>query len=232
MDLNFFKQTRILDGGMGQELLARGMKPNGTLWSANAILDENYHQLLQDTHRDFIKAGAEVIVTTTFTTRRKRLRENNIEDKFEYLNIKAGEIAHKVKKEFPNVLIAGGLPPQELTYEADERSEEEIINTFNEQARLLNDYVDFFYFDVWSSIKEFKCGIKAIKEFKKPYLIGIHISEGTNLPSPLGLPIAITTSSSSIASNSNCPRRCARECQTFPMTKNSTEQRLHSIISP
>jgi S-methylmethionine-dependent homocysteine/selenocysteine methylase len=26
MDLNFFKQTRILDGGMGQELLARGMK--------------------------------------------------------------------------------------------------------------------------------------------------------------------------------------------------------------
>ena len=31
MDLNFFKQTRILDGGMGQELLARGMKPNGTI---------------------------------------------------------------------------------------------------------------------------------------------------------------------------------------------------------
>ena len=76
MDLDFFKQTRILDGGMGQELLARGMKPNGTLWSANAILDENYHQLLRDTHRDFVKAGAEVIVTTTFTTRRKRLKEN------------------------------------------------------------------------------------------------------------------------------------------------------------
>ena len=183
MNLNFFKQTRVLDGGMGQELLARGMKPNGTLWSANAILDENYHQLLEDTHRDFVKAGAEVIVTTTFTTRRKRLRENNIEDKFEYLNIKAGEIASNVKKEFPNILIAGGLPPQELTYEADERSENEITKTFNEQAKLLNKYVDFFYFDVWSSIKEFKCGIEAIKEFKKPYLIGIHISEGTNLPS-------------------------------------------------
>ena len=183
MNLNFFKQTRILDGGMGQELLARGMKPRGTLWSANAILDENYHQLLEDTHRDFVKAGAEVIVTTTFTTRRKRLRENNIEDKFEYLNIKAGEIASNVKKEFPNILIAGGLPPQELTYEADERNENEITKTFNEQAKLINKYVDFFYFDVWSSIKEFKCGIEAIKEFKKPYLIGIHISEGTNLPS-------------------------------------------------
>ena len=183
MDLNFFKQTRILDGGMGQELLARGMKPKGTLWSANALLDENYHQLLSDTHRDFIKSGAEVIVTTTFTTRRKRLRDNNVEEKFEYLNIKAGQIASNIKKEFPNVLIAGGLPPQNLTYEADDRSDDEIIDNFNEQAKLLDPYIDFFYFDVWSSIKEFKCGIKAIEEFNKPYLIGIHISEGTNLPS-------------------------------------------------
>ena len=31
MELDFFKKTRILDGGMGQELLARGMKPNGTI---------------------------------------------------------------------------------------------------------------------------------------------------------------------------------------------------------
>ena len=183
MNLDFFKQTRVLDGGMGQELLARGMKPKGTLWSANALLDENYHQLLLDTHRDFVKAGAEVIVTATFTTRRKRLRDNNVEDKFEYLNKKAGQIAFDVKKEFPNILVAGGLPPQNLTYEADDRSDDEIIKDFNEQAKLLNPYVDFFYFDVWSSIKEFRCGIKAIKEFNKPYLIGMHISEGTKLPS-------------------------------------------------
>ena len=183
MDLNFFKKTRVLDGGMGQELLARGMKPKGTLWSANALLDENYHQLLLDTHRDFVKAGAEVIVTATFTTRRKRLRDNNVEDKFEYLNKKAGEIALEVKKEFPKIFIAGGIPPQNLTYEADNRNEVEITKNFNEQAKLLNPYIDFFYFDVWSSIKEFKCGIKAIEEFEKPYLIGAHISEGTKLPS-------------------------------------------------
>ena len=183
MDLNFFKQPRVLDGGMGQELLARGLEINGTLWSANALLQDKYHDLLLNTHLDFIKAGAEVIVTATFTTRRKRLKDNNIEDKFEYLNKKAGEIAIKVKKQFPNTLIAGGLPPQNLTYEADNRNEEEIFKNFNEQAKLLNPYIDFFYFDVWSSIKEFKCGVRAIKEFKKPYLIGIHISEGTNLPS-------------------------------------------------
>jgi homocysteine S-methyltransferase len=183
MDLNFFKQTRILDGGMGQELLARGMEPNGTLWSANALLQEKYHQLLLDTHVDFIKAGAEVIVTNTFTTRKIRLKDNDVEDKFEYLNIKAGEIAQKAKKLYPNVLIAGGLPPQHLTYEADTRLETKIRNDFYSQAKLLNPYIDFFYFDVLSSVKEFQIAIDCIKEFNKPYLIGAHISEGTKLPS-------------------------------------------------
>ena len=183
MDLNFFKKTRILDGGMGQELLARGMEPNGTLWSANAILQEKYHQLLLDTHIDFIKAGAEVIVTTTFATRKKRLKDNDLEDKFEYLNKKAGEIALKAKKLYPNILIAGGLPPQNLTYEADDRSAEEIKDSFYYQAKILNPYIDFFYFDVLSSVKEFRIAIECIKEFNKPYLIGAHISEGKKLPS-------------------------------------------------
>ena len=183
MDLDFFKRTRILDGGMGQELLARGMEPNGTLWSANALLNEKYHQLLLDTHIDFIKAGAEVIVTTTFTTRKVRLKDNNVEDKFEYLNNKAGEIAQKAKKLHPNILIAGGLPPQYLTYEADSRTDKEIRDNFYSQAKILNPYVDFFYFDVLSSVKEFEIAIDCIKDFNKPYLIGAHISEGTSLPS-------------------------------------------------
>jgi homocysteine S-methyltransferase len=183
VDKNFFKETRILDGGMGQELLARGMEVNGTLWSANALLQDKYHKLLLDTHLDFINSGAEVIVTTTFTTRRMRLRDNDVEDRFEYLNTKAGEIAKKAKDLNPHVLIAGGLPPQYLTYEADTRSEDEIKENFYDQAKLLNPFIDFFYFDVLSSVREFKLAIEAIESFEKPYLVGAHISEGVELPS-------------------------------------------------
>ena len=183
MDINFFKKTRVLDGGMGQELLARGVETSGTLWSANALLQEKYHELLLDTHLDFINSGAEIIVTTTFTTRRMRLRDNGVEDKFEYLNTKAGEIAKKAKDLNPHVLVAGGLPPQYLTYEVDTRSDEEIKENFYDQAKLLDPFIDFFYFDVLSSVREFSLAIKAIESFKKPYLIGAHISEGVKLPS-------------------------------------------------
>ena len=183
MDIDFFKKVRLLDGGMGQELLARGMKPQGTLWSATAILHEKYHKLLYDTHVDYIKAGAEVIVTTTFASRKTRLRENKVEDKFEYLNKKAGEIAKKTKDTYPDVLIAGGLPPQGSTYKEDNRSNDEISDDFYKHAKLLNPYSDFFYLDVISSIKELKLAIKSINEFKKPYLIGAHISQGKTMPS-------------------------------------------------
>jgi len=193
MDINFFKKTRILDGGMGQELLARGVEANGTLWSANALLQEKYHKLLLDTHLDFIESGAEIIVTTTFTTRRVRLKDNGVEDKFEYLNTKAGEIAKKAKDLNPHVLVAGGLPPQYLTYEPDTRPDDEIRKNFYDQAKLLNPFIDFFYFDVLSSVREFRLAIEAIKSFDKPYLVGAHISEGIKLPSGENISEIITT---------------------------------------
>ena len=183
MDINFFKKVRILDGGMGQELLARGMEPQGTLWSATAVLNRKYHKLLHDTHVDYIKAGAEVIVTTTFASRKIRLRENKVEDKFEYLNKKAGEIAKRTKDIYPYILVAGGLPPQNLTYIEDNRSDDEISENFYEHAKLLNPYIDFFYLDVISSIKELELAIKCLDEFKKPFLVGAHISQGKTMPS-------------------------------------------------
>ena len=44
MDLKFFKETKILDGGMGQELLAKGLISKGTLWSASALLEEKFQK--------------------------------------------------------------------------------------------------------------------------------------------------------------------------------------------
>ena len=183
MDINFFRKIRILDGGMGQELLARGLDPRGTLWSAKALLEKKNHSLIEEIHEDFVKKGADVIVTNTFATRRLRLKQNNLENKFEILNKQAGEIAKKIKDKYPKVLIAGGLPPQNNTYSSDDRDENEIFNNFKDQAKILDPFVDFFYFDVLSSIREISIAENSIKEFNKPFLIGAHISEGTSLPS-------------------------------------------------
>ena len=77
MNINYFSKVRILDGGMGQALLKKGLKAKGSFWSATALIDKKYHQLVIDTHLDFIKSGADVIVTNNFSARRSRAISNN-----------------------------------------------------------------------------------------------------------------------------------------------------------
>ena len=185
MDKNFFKKTRILDGGMGQELLNRGLKPKGTLWSAHALIDKECHQMVVDTHLDFINAGAEVIVTTTFTARKNRLIQNDCEKYFEKINIKAVELAQRArdisKKE---ILIAGGLPNQNQTYSANLGKDLDLIKkNFYDQAKLLKHGIDFFYLDVMSSGLECKIALKVIETYNLPVLVGIHLRDNGQLPS-------------------------------------------------
>lgn len=170
---------------MGQELLNRGVIPHGTIWGATALLNKKYHNLLVKTHLDFIKSGAEVIVTNSFGSRKRRLIENKLSHKFEQLNKLAGKLAKKaVKKSKKKILIAGSLPPQNFTYFADLGKDLNFIKkSFKSQARCLNPYVDFFYLDVMSSFKECKIAIDSIKSFKKEFLVGIHIRKGGKLPS-------------------------------------------------
>jgi len=185
VDKNFFKKTRILDGGMGQEILNRGVKPHGTIWGATALLHKKYHSIVVDVHLDFIKAGAEVIVTNSFGSRKRRLIENNLEKKFKELNTTAGKLAvEAVKKSKKKILIAGSLPPQNFTYFADLGNDLKFIKkSFFQQAKHLNPFVDFFYLDVMSSLKECEIAIKSIAPLKKKILIGIHIRENGKLPS-------------------------------------------------
>ena len=98
MNKDYFSKVRILDGGMGQALLEKGLKAKGSFWSATALIDKKYHQLVIDTHLDFIESGADVIVTNNFSARRARMVENNVEKHFEYVNKKAGELALKAKQ--------------------------------------------------------------------------------------------------------------------------------------
>ena len=185
MDKKYFSKTRILDGGMGQELLKRGLKPRGTLWSASALIEEKYHQLIIDTHLDFINAGADVIVTTTFTARRSRLIQNKCEKYFEYINTKAVELALKARDiSKKNILIAGGLPNQYQTYSANLGDDLNLIEkNFYDQAKLLKKNIDFFYLDVMGSGKECEIALKTIKSFNLPVLVGVHIRKNGKLPS-------------------------------------------------
>ena len=184
MKKDYFSKVRILDGGMGQQLLSKGLKAKGSLWSATALINEKYHQLVIDAHLDFIKSGCDVIVTNNFSTRRVRMMQNNVEDLFDYANEKAGELALKAKEiSKKNILIAGSLPAQNDTYVLDPRDTNIIEKGFYDQAKLLKPFIDFFYLDVLCGSKECEIALNVTENFNLPVLIGLHIKKDGRLPS-------------------------------------------------
>ena len=184
MDINYFTKTRILDGGMGQELLAKGLKAKGSLWSATALIEKKYHQLVVDAHLDFIKSGADVIVTNNFSARRTRMIQNKVEGLFNYANEKAGELALKAKEiSKKNVLIAGSLPGQNDTYVLDQRDKKIIERGFHDQAKLIKPFVDFFYLDVLCGTKECELALNVVEKMNLPVLVGLHVKKNGKLPS-------------------------------------------------
>ena len=174
MNTNYFSKIRILDGGMGQHLLSKGLKSKGSLWSATALVEKKYHQLVVDAHLDFIN----------FSARRVRMIQNDVEEHFNYANKKAGELALKAKKiSKKNILIAGSLPAQNNTYVLDERDYETIEKGFYEQAILLKPFVDFYYLDVLCGTKECEIALNVVEKLNLPVLVGLHVKKNGALPS-------------------------------------------------
>ena len=184
MKADYFSKVRVLDGGMGQQILAKGLKPKGSLWSGTALIDKKYHQIVIDSHLDFIESGADVIVTNNFAGRRVRMAQNNVEELFDYANKKAGELALKAKEiSKKDILIAGSLPAQNDTYVLDQRNKKIIEKGFYDQAKLIKPFVDFFYLDVMCGSEECEIALNVTEKFKLPVLIGLHIKKNGRLPS-------------------------------------------------
>ena len=110
--------------------------------------------------------------------------DNEVEEHFNFANEMAGELALKAKKfSKKDILIAGSLPAQNNTYVLDERDKSVIRRNFFDQAKLLKSFVDFFYLDVLSSIREVEIALNVIEEMSQKVLVGIHIKKDGKLPS-------------------------------------------------
>ena len=117
--------TVILDGANGSELEKRGAQMDRAGWCGPASI--THPEILEDIHKDYIAAGAEVITTNTFSSARHVLEYSTFKDQTVAVNEKAMECAISARKNFPDkkVAIAGSLS---LSLVAD------IVDGFNDPA--------------------------------------------------------------------------------------------------
>jgi len=173
----------ILDGATGTELQRRGVEVKLPLWSASALITSP--DVVQEVHKDYIRAGADIITTNTFRTDRHSLEKGGLGEKTEELNKLAVILAKNARKGTgkTDVVIAGGLSPLEDCYKPDcVPSEKELLDIHRENAKYLAEAgVDLLFVETMNSISESKIALEVSKETGLDVAISFVCSKDGNL---------------------------------------------------
>lgn len=99
----------IIDGGTGTELEARGVPMNQTAWCG--VANYEHADTLRQVHEDYIRAGADVIITNTFSTGRHMLEPAGFGDRVVEANRRAAQIACQARDNAADrpVAVAGSI---------------------------------------------------------------------------------------------------------------------------
>lgn len=153
------KRTIIFDGAMGTMLQRLGLKPGGCPDELNITNPE----IIKTVHREYAVAGSDVVTTCTFGANRVKLKEYDIENKLNEINLKAAKNAREAvgKEKF----VAGGLGPTGKFLEpVGDLSFDEAVDIFSEQVGALKDGgVDLIIIETMMDIREMKAAIIAAK---------------------------------------------------------------------
>ena len=165
-NVTFFKllssTTILADGAMGTMLHTRGI-------SFEKCFDElniTNPQAVADIHREYIEAGAQLIITNTFGANRFKLEKHGLRDDVIKINRAGVELARRVvAKSKKPVLVAGDVGPLGVRIAPFGRVKpEEARAAFAEQIKALTDSgADLIVIETMSDLYEIQEAIKAEK---------------------------------------------------------------------
>lgn len=179
-------KPHVFDGAMGTMLYSRGVYINRCYDELN-LRDPD---LVRDVHKEYIRAGAEVIETNSYGANRVKLGRYGLEAETEAINRKAAEIARSAAGD--DVCVAGAMGPLGVRIEPlGPTSKEEAFGYFAEQAKALAEGgVDLFVLETFNDLSEIEQAIGAIRSVSDlPVVAQMVIQEDGH--SPLGTDVAV-----------------------------------------
>ena len=124
-------------------------------------------EVVAQLHREFIRAGSDVVEAFTYYGHREKLKIIGKEDKLEALQKDALKIAKDTANEFPalNLMVAGNVANTCVYDPKDSSSVEECRKMFEEQVEWAKEAgVDFVIAETIVWLEEAKIALKVIKE--------------------------------------------------------------------
>ena len=119
--------------------------------------------LVAEVHREYVRAGADVIETNTFGANRFKLANFGLADKTRAINVQGARIARHAAREA--AWVAGSIGPLGVRIEPWGRTGiDEAEDAFREQAAaLVEGGVDLFILETFRDLNELKAAIRAVR---------------------------------------------------------------------
>jgi methionine synthase I (cobalamin-dependent)/5,10-methylenetetrahydrofolate reductase len=174
-------RVHVADGAMGTMLYAKGA-------FLNVCYDElclKAPELVRDIHREYVKAGAEILETNTFGANPLKLAQYGLSAETEKINAAAARLARDAGRD--RVAVLGAIGPLGVRVEPfGELGMDEAEAAFGRQVDgLLEGGVDGFCFETFSDVHEMEAGIRAARA-RSPLPIIAQMTVGPDGHTPFG----------------------------------------------
>lgn len=166
----------LLDGGMGQELVARSGDDPTPLWATRVMID--HPGLVRDIHADYFAAGASVATTNTYAIHHDRLERVGLDPMFHALHLRALAEAHEARAAHGAGRIAGSMGPLIGSYRVDVTQPVSVAAPkYAEIAAILGPHVDMVLCETMASVEMAEGAVKGAQAAGKPVWLSVTVDD-------------------------------------------------------
>ena len=152
-------KIQIFDGAMGTMLQQRGLAPGQSPEELNLSMPD----VVESVHLDYLRAGADILITNTFGGSSVKLSEYGLENDIAEINRRAVEIARHACDKYGHGKVAASLGPTGLFVSpVGDTSFDEMYQIYLEQAKAIAEAApDYFLLETFSDLGEIRAALLA-----------------------------------------------------------------------
>ena len=169
-------EITLLDGGMGQELVARSGDAPTPLWATRVMID--HPGMVGAIHADYFAAGASVATTNTYAIHHDRLERFDLDHLFHALHLRALAEAHEARGAHGRGLIAGSMGPLVATYRPEVTQPVAVAAPkYAEIATILGPHVDVILCETMASVEQAEGAAAGAQAAGRPVWLSVSVDD-------------------------------------------------------